>query len=153
MSSNKVSYYLFECRNYRPNDAIKIVHRACYTGDLKDVKKMFSWLENNNKTRNIYREIILKIIETHKKINYSIESFNKDTNCKFEEEFKKENRNDYCNNENCFMCIDIPCYSIVRCDSIDLKSMENNEENKDINFYAIVNEIPNIIKNMIETEI
>ena len=153
MSSNTVSHYLFRCKDYYPNDALRIVHKACYGGNLKDVRIMFRWLKNDNKTRNIYDKIMRKITETHEKINEYIDNFNKDTNYKYEEEFKKENRKKYCNDKNCHYCIDISCLSINHCCNIDLESEENNYENKDINFYPIENEIPDIIKKMIDEKI
>ena len=148
---NSISYYLSQCEKEWPINIV-ILNKACYTGYLANLEEIFSWSKNNDKNKIIYDKIIAKILETHKKINDLIESFNKKTDYKFKEVFEIENRNNYCDNIDCRPCSDmgISCYSINEYMDLIEELIENNNYNNDIDYSDIILNIKYEIKNMIE---
>ena len=72
-----------------------ILIKACYTGYLLYAEELIKSLKINDK-------ITEKILKTHEKINYLIESFNKNTDYKFKKIF--EDRNNYCDSKKCYSC-------------------------------------------------
>ena len=110
-------------------------------------------VKTDNDGTIVYYKIIIKILETHKKINNLIASFNKDTDYKFKEVFEIENRNNYCDDKNCYACRSISCRDIDKCNDLMFELIDNSNENSNINYNDIINKIPNEIENMIKTEL